>query len=64
MALPPARLEEWTTFHLRNADGSGGEIVVVSCPVCGATLVNSDTMAMARHALWHHNRGEWPWEEM
>ena len=35
-----------------------------SCPVCGCALVSQDTQGMARHVLWHHNRGEWPWEKM
>ena len=61
--IPPG-LEEWRTFDLRCADGGGGVIQLASCPVCGAALVNHDTMAMARHALWHHERGEWPWREM
>lgn len=49
-------------FALQRAEGDG--LILASCPVCGAALVNHDSMAMARHALWHHNRGEWPWEEM
>lgn len=57
------RPDDWTSAVLRAAD-NGKPVIIVVCPVCGAVLLSSDTMGMARHALWHHNRGEWPWAEM
>lgn len=56
-------LEQWQMFAVKRADEGDG-LILASCPVCGAALVNHDSMGMARHALWHHERGEWPWREM
>jgi hypothetical protein len=57
VATPAAsrRLDQWEAVNVAG-------VAFVSCPVCGAALLHADTMALARHVLWHHNRDEWPWE--
>lgn len=55
-------LEQW---HRVRAQGiAEGPVSFVSCPVCGAALIHTDTQGLARHVLWHHDRGEWPWENV
>ena len=53
----PAPMDDWRTLII---DG----VTFVTCPVCGAVLNHRDTQALARHVLWHHNLGQWPWERM
>jgi hypothetical protein len=55
--LKAAPLKAWVVYY-------AGTLAFVSCPVCGAALVHTDTQALCRHVLWHHERGEWPWERM
>lgn len=59
---PLNRMGDWFAVRLRGKNGQS--VKLQSCPVCGCTLIAQDDRGLARHVLWHHERGEWPWEKM